>query len=365
LKDKLKVTRWSLEQWLSSEDKHTELLQRSTADPLFQSFAWLSLWWKFFGRPEDGETVSVYAAHDADRLIGLMPLHHARTARRWPLNYKSASFLGNRLRENRGIPTEYQDVIAEQGREQEVREASLRAFLLENTDAELTIGWTKAAADWQKAFTAQQGQSRRHTRTLDPQTSYQVNLGEGFSAYTKSLSANARRALLNQRSQLQKQGTVVSTKLDPANFASGLATLNELHSKRWGKVAFVGKKIKFHESLTAQLPEGCQGIIHELSIAGQVVSSLYDIRCGKFQYNIQMGFDNSRLSSGSLGILHLGYALEEAASGGVQTYDFLGGYGKSTDYKSRYSTQHADLVSTQTLLSAPVAALYRAYELLR
>ena len=364
MKDKLKVTRWSLEQWLASEAQHNELLQRSTADALFQSFSWLSVWWHSFGRPEDSETVSVYAAHDADRLIGLMPLHHARTARRWPLNYKSASFLGNRLRESRGVPTEYQDVIAEQGREQDVREACLRAFLADNTDAELSIGWTKAAPYWQKAFAAQRGNILRHTRTIDPQTSYQANLSEGFIPYTKGLSANARRALLNQRSQLLKQGNVVSTQLPPSNFSGGLVTLNALHSTRWGKPAFSGKTLQFHERLAAEPSENFQTILYELSVDGEVVSSLFDIRCGKTQYNIQMGFDDSRLSGLSLGILHLGYAIEDAAGAGVDTYDFLGGSGQSTNYKARYATQHADLLTLQTVLTAPLAALYGAYDLM-
>ena len=331
MNNRLDVSRWSLERWLASEAQHNELLQRSTADALFQSFSWLSLRWHSFGRPEDGEPVSVYAAHDADRLVGLMPLHHARKTRRWPLNYKSASFMGNRRRESRGMLTEYQDVIAEHGREQDVREACQRAFLTDNTDAELSIGWTKAAAPWQKAFAAQRRNILRYTRIIDPQTSYQANLSEAFTNYTNGLTANARRALLKQRSRLLKQGTVVSTRLAPGNFSTGLAKSNELHSTRWGKAAFSGKKIQFHEGLAAEPSKIFKTILYKLSADGEVVSSLFDILCGKAQYNNQMGFNDSRLSGLSLGTLHLGYAIEDSAGAGVHTYDFLGGSAQNTN----------------------------------
>ena len=64
-----------------------------------------------------------------------------------------------------------------------------------------------------------------------------------------------------------------------------------------------------------------------------MVSVLYDVRKGARQYNIKMGFDPNFSSQVSLGLIHLGYAMERAAERGVASYDFLAGPGRTSDFK--------------------------------
>ena len=67
-------------------------------------------------------------------------------------------------------------------------------------------------------------------------------------------------------------------------------------------------------------------------------------------------------SSISVGLLHLGYAMEQASRDGVHCYDFLAGTGRTTDYKKRIASRSIDVVSVQYLTSPLVAGMFRAYD---
>ena len=92
-----------------------------------------------------------------------------------------------------------------------------------------------------------------------------------------------------------------------------------------------------------------------------MVSVLYDIRKGRHQYNISMGFDPcfARLS---LGLIHLGYAMEAAAELHVSTYDFLAGTGQRSDYKRHLSQAHRSLSCVQVLRGYLLPSLYRWHD---
>jgi CelD/BcsL family acetyltransferase involved in cellulose biosynthesis len=86
---------------------------------------------------------------------------------------------------------------------------------------------------------------------------------------------------------------------------------------------------------------------------------LYDIRKGTRQYNIKMGFDPAFSSRVSLGLIHLGYAMEAAAERGVTMYDFLAGPGQTSDYKRHLSQARRALSCVQMLRGRVLPALYR------
>jgi CelD/BcsL family acetyltransferase involved in cellulose biosynthesis len=93
-----------------------------------------------------------------------------------------------------------------------------------------------------------------------------------------------------------------------------------------------------------------------------VVSVLYDIRKGARQYNISMGFDPSFGARFSLGLIHLGYAMEAAAERQVSIYDFLAGPGQHSDYKSHLSQARRNLSCVQVLRGHVLPALYRWHD---
>jgi len=75
-----------------------------------------------------------------------------------------------------------------------------------------------------------------------------------------------------------------------------------------------------------------------------------------------MGFDPAFSRRVSLGLIHLGHAMEAAAAGGVRTYDFLAGFGKRSDYKRHLSQSRRNLSSVQVLRGHVLPPLYRWHD---
>jgi CelD/BcsL family acetyltransferase involved in cellulose biosynthesis len=75
-----------------------------------------------------------------------------------------------------------------------------------------------------------------------------------------------------------------------------------------------------------------------------------------------MGFDPSFGRRLSLGLLHLGYAMEAAAEQQVGTYDFLAGAGLRSDYKRHLSQASRRLSCVQVLRGYLLPPLYRWHD---
>src|SRR5262249_45493429 len=88
-------------------------------------------------------------------------------------------------------------------------------------------------------------------------------------------------------------------------------------------------------------------------------SVLYDIRKGRRQYNMKMGFDPSLTNRLSLGLVHFGYAMEAAAERGAVLYDFLAGPGQTFDFKRNLGQIRRDLSCIQVLRGGVLPEIYR------
>jgi len=257
--------------------------------------------------------------------------------------------------------SEYLDVIAIPAETDSVRRACAQALLRERAWSEWVIGFTDAGQQWCEAFGRVNG-AQQYVRDLDPLVSYQADLSQGFGEYLRSLGQSTRRSLWNLRRRLAQQGTVSFEQLSVAEPASDLGDLNRLHQLRWQRPAFAGAGLDFHTRLAARMASRGELALSRLRVGGQVVSVLYDIRKGARQYNISMGFDPAFSRRVSLGLIHLGHAMEAAAEGGVSTYDFLAGFGKRSDYKRHLSQSRRNLSSVQVLRGHVLPPLYRWHD---
>lgn len=95
------------------------------------------------------------------------------------------------------------------------------------------------------------------------------------------------------------------------------------------------------------------------------MSVLYDIRMGSVQYNIQMGFKHDLSKRLSLGLIHLGYAIEEAAREGVLVYDCLAGRGMRNDYKRNLATRSRPLLTVHSVRGSVASIIYRLVDFRR
>lgn len=358
---RLKVRHLEETEWASFQHEWNSLLETSDADRLFLSWDWITLWWQFFRSPPE-ESLLILAVYDGDALIGMAPMIIGVIQRRVGLRVRSAQLVGYRLDGREGMLSEYLDVVATRGRESEVRAAILESLIKSHGCGEVVIGWSLQAQAW----TACTRQTLWQRLRLDsPNRSYQVDLANGFEAYLARLGSSTRRSVFNLRRRLEQLGKVEFLVASASECAAALDDLNRLHSARWGSQAFKGRKLEFHRELIDRWKDLGQIVISRLLVAGVCVSVLYDIRVGERQYNIQMGFDASVEPKVSLGLIHLGYAIEQASNQGVRIYDFLGGGGKTSDYKKNLASSSHSVHTIHVLNGFWPVAISRLRDWLR
>jgi CelD/BcsL family acetyltransferase involved in cellulose biosynthesis len=357
----LTLRRWSIADWLASESAWSRLLARSSADTLFLSWDWLTLWWHCFAGALAAvpEILAFYRGGD---LVGVAPLYRRRVMRSGVLPATSIQLIGVSWRDPGYLISEYLDTVATTAEADTVRRACARALLGERTWTEWVIGFTAASRQWCDVFAGTELGRHRYVRDVDPLVSYQADLSGGFDGYLRSLGQSTRRSVWNLRRRLARQGKVSFELLAPEEIDGGFSDLNRLHQLRWRLPAFTGSVLEFHTRLAHRLASRGELALSRLRVGDQVVSVLYDLRKGVRQYNISMGFDPSFGSKLSLGLIHLGYSMEAAAERQVNSYDFLAGSGQRSDYKSNLSQTRRNLSCVQVLRGHLLPSLYRWHD---
>jgi CelD/BcsL family acetyltransferase involved in cellulose biosynthesis len=360
----LTLRRWSIADWLASESAWSRLLAHSRADALFLSWDWLTLWWHCFAG-ELAAVPEILAFYRGSELVGVAPLYRRRVVRIRVLPATSVQLIGVSWRDPGQVISEYLDIVATAAETDTVRRACAGVLLGERTWTEWVIGFTAASRQWCDVFARTEPGQNRYVREVDPFVSYQADLGRGFDGYVRSLGQSTRRSVWNLRRRLARQGRVSFELLPAEEIDSGFSDLNRLHQLRWRQPAFAGTGLEFHTRLARRLVGRGELAMSRLRVGGQVVSVLYDLRKGVRQYNISMGFDPGFDSRVSLGLLHLGYAMEAAAERQVATYDFLAGSGQRSDYKSHLSQVRRNLSCVQVLRGYLLPSLYRWHDRVR
>jgi CelD/BcsL family acetyltransferase involved in cellulose biosynthesis len=359
----LTVRRWSIADWLASESDWSRLLARSSADALFLSWDWLTLWWHCFAgdlaaRPE------ILAFYRGGDLVGAAPFYRRRVKRGGLLPATSVQLIGVSWRDPGHLISisEYLDIVATTAETDTVRRACARVLLGERTWTEWVIGFTAAGTQWCDVFAGSDLGQHQYVREVDPLVSYQADLSHGFDGYLRSLGQSTRRSVWNLRHRLARQGRVSFEPLAGEEIDAGFSDLNRLHQLRWQQPAFAGAALEFHTLVARRLASRGELCLSRLRVGGEVVSVLYDIRRGARQYNISMGFNPGFDGKVSLGLIHLGYSMEAAAERQVNTYDFLAGSGRHRDYKIHLSQARRNLSCVQVLRGHLLPPLYRWHD---
>jgi hypothetical protein len=352
------VRPWSVEEWLASEAPCNELARRACSDELFMSWEWLSRWWDCYGESL-GAQPDILAFYRGMELVGLAPLYQRRLLRNGVIVMGSVQVMGLSWRDPTRLISEYLDVIAPSEHRHAVRHACLRYLLQRPGWAEFVVGFTAAGREWREAYGSCVSPAEHYVRELDRCVSYEADLSAGFGAYLKYLSQSTRRSVWNLRRRVAGYGKIELEAVHAPAIESAFADLNHLHELRWGRPAFTGQRLEFHTALARRLVARDELVLSRLRVSGAVVSVLYDIRKERRQYNIKMGFDPRFSSQISLGLIHLGFAMEAAAESGVPCYDFLAGPGQTSDFKRLLSQNRRELSSVQMLRGRLLTSVFR------
>ena len=354
----LTVRRWNVEEWRGNEVVWRNLVARSATDALFLSWEWLTNWWDCYGSSVGG-VPEILAFYQGTRLVGLAPLYCRHLVRSGVLPTRSVQFVGHSWRDSVPLVSEYLDVIAAAPDLDRVREACLRFLLQQHGWTEFVVGFTSAGLRWREIYSRCVSPAPHYARELDRSVSYQADLTAGFAAYLRDLGQSTRRSVWNLRRRLEGYGEVRLEQLQRDDVEAGFKDLNRLHERRWQKVAFGPRRLSFHIPLARHLAERGELAFSRLRVGGKVVSVREYVRNGPRQYNIKMAFDPDFSTRVSLGLMHLGYAMETAADQQVRSYDFLAGPGRLSDFKRPLSQKQIELSCVQMLRGAVLTSLYR------
>lgn len=321
---------------------------------LFQTDAWQSAWWETWGREYGFESVLPWfngrngAYLSSYKLKGMLPI-------------RSLEFVGTNYRRVRSVRTEYNTLFSSTNDER-CQSESLKKFLIETKWSEAVFSDLLLPSSDVDFLLATANEEDWLVREAKSDSAWSVETSGSFEDYLSNLGRNTRLRLYNRRRVLESLGEVTRDDLWKQGSAElFFDLLNNFHWARWGKPVFGAKALTFHlQFLDRLVVEGGRPLLSVLRCRGDVISVLYNVEYEGRVYNIQSGFEEAFHKKLSLGILHLGYAIEDAFKDPeITVFDMLAGEGKNHNYKKHLATTRQELISLMIVRGSLLKGLYR------
>jgi CelD/BcsL family acetyltransferase involved in cellulose biosynthesis len=316
-------------------DEWNALLTSSASDCVFLTHEWLFTWWKHLS---EGRHLSILAARDGGKLIGLMPIakRSAQYARMMP---RVAEFLGSGV-----IGSDYLDVIIEKGREHAVLDAFGRE--LNRWGLMLQLNQLRAHSCVSAALPRVLGKHQWIASETRINICPFIDLsGHTWESYLGSLSSSQRYTFNRKLRALQKTFEVRLDVVDSAeNAQNGLDVVIDLHQKRWGtrgsSEAFQTPEITaFHRDFVSRAASSGWLRLIIVNLDNVPRAAIYGLHYGRTFYFYQSGFD-PEYSKQSVGLVVMGLAIKRAIEDGAREYDLLHG---EEEYKFHWAHEQRDL----------------------
>jgi CelD/BcsL family acetyltransferase involved in cellulose biosynthesis len=305
------------------------LVESSTTASVFLTWQWQTAWLGAFGQ---GRPVRVLAARDAtDALVGLLPLYEEEPGL-WRI-------VG-------GVDvSDYLDLIAAPGREEEVWEA-----LLQHRAAERAVWHLRGLRADSPTATRLPGLAPAHGLACAVEREERcpvLPLPESWDAYLAKLSGKDRHELRRKMRKLEAElpDVRVRSVATPGEMGAGLSDFLRLHrASRTGKAKFMDERMEafFRVALDSLATAGWVRLWF-LESAGTPVASFICTEYGGSVGLYNSGFDpaHSRLAPG---IVLLGHLIRDAIERRVPVFDFLRG---EESYKYAFGPAPTDLLSVR------------------
>lgn len=221
---------------------------RGSSATVYQTFEWLSLWWKHLGSSKN-RSLHVVLFRDGDRLVGVAPFFLESTPFFGRRGYACLSLLGSGTAFNRSSgmflddgPSDYLDVIAlpAYGR------AVARAFCAHVRDnAKLIdevelLNISPGSFVGAELYPAMLASGLTCTKT-EADVCPHMTLSTPVAEYLKTLDSSVRRRFTQAQKAAEEQTLfTVRSAATPADVDESLAALTQLHQRRWRKLGYPG-----------------------------------------------------------------------------------------------------------------------------
>jgi hypothetical protein len=350
------------QQFAALRDDWQRLLHRTPVDKLFMSWAWQYRWWMQWGHKINGRLLLLGAYDADDNLVGIAPLYRTVEKLKSFIRINRVQFIGNHWRVTGTVRTEYTDFIVEPERHGAVMTAFLQYLNDRVEPDELVICDLDAdSRTWRFLYDNAAGLNLG-IRAADYDDGGAVRLEGTFEDYVRSLGRNTRLRLFNRRAYLREKGAVRIEYADENSLDNAFQVLDTLHRQRWHKPLFKPDNVAFHRNLCRDFLKAGGLRLSFLYVGERIISALYNVRAGDVEYYIQSGFDTEYDPKVSPGVLHLGYAIEQAYRDGLARFDMLIGGGKNTQYKRHFCHDVKPFYTLQIVRSDRLRWLYKLYD---
>jgi CelD/BcsL family acetyltransferase involved in cellulose biosynthesis len=292
-----------------------ELVADSANATPFQTYEWISTWWKHFGALRQPHVLSF---HEGEDLVGLFPL--ARSPGAW-----------STLRPMGMGASDYLHPLARTGYEDRVNRAS--AEYLREAKVDL-IDLHQVREDHASFGDALGGIH------VDQATCLVLDLPSSYDDYLATIGKSLRYDVKKLDKALFKEGRARIDAVPPSDTQKGFDYLFELHKARWRKRhlpgAFLAGSMRFHREW-AELAQAEGWLwLSILQLDNRPIGAIYGMNLGSTTYYYQAGFDPDQ-SSVSPGTLLVASTIRRSIEEGTKRFDFLRG---DEGYKRRWKPQH-------------------------
>ncbi len=347
---------------LALEDRWNDLIARSPDSSVFQSFSWLTIWWRFFS--EDRELRVILAEKDG-KLLGLLPVYIERTPLLPIIGLRKLRLVGYG---GDTTPDDLGPIL--DGNHHEEAMAALMAGL-ESLRPEWDIAEFEDLDPESPLIDAMDGRRPSEVEVREGAEISYVELPRSFDEYLAKLSSNRRSKIRRGRKKLSESTNyrfhVVRSGEELDRYYPDLV---RLHLDRWEPRAdHIGFStegyVNFHRNVMADLmKQNCIRLM--LLISGEEAIAANYCYCwrGGF-YFFQGGFAKT-YEPFRIGEVLMGHAIEQAIDEGMQVFDMLRGehdYKKSLTDKVRNRTHL--YVNQPTLRARSYRALRAGYRTVR
>lgn len=348
---------WSEEEFRCGRNAWNRLLANSAADPLFLSWEWQWQWWLHHREPLQAHLglVAVYAG--GDRLVGIAPFYSRAVKLRGGVRSSRLELIGSAWRVGEAAFSDYLDMIVTSGGSSAVARCVADWLVRQDFWQEMALCCVRP--DSSAACLARElARTGLFVREVDPLSAWRVRLPAVFDEYVGRLDSHTRRRLWHHRRRLSAPRLEYA---DDPRIEEYLALLWTMAAQRWGEPRDAAAARRFQLDTAVSLARSGSLRMSRLATSAGPLSVMYGARVGRTVYYLQSAFDVSSRGI-SPGVLHLGYAMEDACREGVEYFDLLAGRGRTRDYKRDLGACRVPVVSLQVVRGALPAALYGVYQ---
>lgn len=295
----------------SIREEWSALYQKAEATP-FQSPCWLISWWRHFGN----KNLWTLAFRKNGALFGIAPLFiHDNNGRR------EARLVGN------GV-SDYLDFITEKHAEREALNA-LFDYIHQRSSL-----WDECVFEGQREASTVFRYAPELVRGLkiefeEEDVCLYIPLPAAFDEYISCLSKKARSNIRQSENTLKRAGGLEIAKAGRGEAEGYLASLFDLHGRRWNKDNLPGvladEKVRsFNIDAAKDFSVSGELSLYRLRIDGKDAAAAYALSKGRRLYYYLSGYDIAfeKLSPGTNLTVHL---IREAINSGMEELDMLRG----------------------------------------